>query len=587
MQEIAAAQIRAAEYVRMSTDHQKYSTANQSETNQIYAASRGMEIVRSYADAGRSGLSLDRRDALQRLIGEVQSGKADFTAILVYDVSRWGRFQDPDESAYHEYICKRAGVSVHYCAEQFENDGTPFAAIVKSIKRAMAGEYSRELSAKVFAGQSRLIKLGYRQGAAAAYGLRRLLVDQHGAAKLILALGERKSIQTDRVILVPGPSSERDIVRWIFKAFVKRKKREREIARLLNARKIAGIKGGSWAPYHIRRILTNENYIGNVLWNWQSVKLKGKLTNNSPDQWICMEGIVEAAIERSLFDAAQAILQERRPGVTEAQKLEPLRRILRRHGTLSVRLINSSANTPSASAYHRWFGGLTNAYARIGFKDGAHCRDGRPRRSLHATTRRLSNEDLLQLLKGLYGATGFLTRAMINQAKDMPSAGTYVRRFGSIEQAYELIGLPWIFPNRPPRRPHRSTVSLSDEQLLDALRVLLRRRGFLSQKIINETLRVPAVATYHRRFGSLSQAYDLIGYTASFRAARTQSETTRSLSNDQLLEKLRQLRAKHGDLNARLIDETSGIPATSTYLRRFGSLSEAYRLMRFKRKKRR
>lgn len=86
-------QARAAEYVRMSTDHQKYSTENQSEAIRQYAARRGFEIVRTYADAGKSGLRLDGRDALKRLIDDVQSGAADFTTILVYDVSRWGRFQ--------------------------------------------------------------------------------------------------------------------------------------------------------------------------------------------------------------------------------------------------------------------------------------------------------------------------------------------------------------------------------------------------------------------------------------------------------------------------------------------------------------
>ena len=32
---------------------------------------------------------------------------------------------------------------VIYCAEPFENDGTPVATIVKSVKRAIAGEYRR------------------------------------------------------------------------------------------------------------------------------------------------------------------------------------------------------------------------------------------------------------------------------------------------------------------------------------------------------------------------------------------------------------------------------------------------------------
>jgi hypothetical protein len=31
--------------------------------------------------------------------------------------SRWGRFQDADESAHYEFLCKSAGIPVHYCAE--------------------------------------------------------------------------------------------------------------------------------------------------------------------------------------------------------------------------------------------------------------------------------------------------------------------------------------------------------------------------------------------------------------------------------------------------------------------------------------
>ena len=75
----------------------------------------------------------------------------------------------------------------------------------------MAGEYSRELSVKVFAGQCRLVELGYRQGGAAGYGLRRVLIDEHGNPKGDLSRGEQKSLQTDRVVLVPGPEQEQDV----------------------------------------------------------------------------------------------------------------------------------------------------------------------------------------------------------------------------------------------------------------------------------------------------------------------------------------------------------------------------------------
>src|SRR6202012_5815462 len=164
---------RAAVYVRMSTEHQQYSTSNQMDVIREYAKRRELGIVKEYSDEGKSGLNIQGRDSLAQMIRDVQEGKAHYSSILVYDVSRWGRFQDADESAYYEYICRRAGVSVRYCAEQFENDGSPVSTIVKGVKRAMAGEYSRELSAKVFAGQCRLIELGYRQGGAAGFGLRR------------------------------------------------------------------------------------------------------------------------------------------------------------------------------------------------------------------------------------------------------------------------------------------------------------------------------------------------------------------------------------------------------------------------------
>ena len=149
--------VRVAAYVRMSTEHQQYSTSNQMDVIREYAVQRHMEIVRTYSDKGKSGLNIRGRDALGRMIGDVENQRTDFAGILVYDVSRWGRFQDADESAYYEYICRRAGIAVHYCAEQFENDGSPVSTIVKSVKRAMAGEYSRELSSKVFQGACRLI----------------------------------------------------------------------------------------------------------------------------------------------------------------------------------------------------------------------------------------------------------------------------------------------------------------------------------------------------------------------------------------------------------------------------------------------
>ncbi len=176
----SAPTFRAAQYVRMSTEHQQYSTHNQADKIREYAERRNIQIVRTYADEGKSGLSLEGRAGLKQLLADAASGNTDFNLVLVYDVSRWGRFQDVDEAAFHEYMLKKRDIHVAYVAEQFENDGSPVSTIVKGVKRAMAGEYSRELSAKVFAGQCRLIEMGFRQGGPAGFGLRRVLIDQSG-----------------------------------------------------------------------------------------------------------------------------------------------------------------------------------------------------------------------------------------------------------------------------------------------------------------------------------------------------------------------------------------------------------------------
>jgi hypothetical protein len=103
-------------------------------------------IVRSFVDGGKTGVTIKRRRGLQDLLDVVESGMANFRVVIVYDVSRWGRFPDNDESAHYEFVCKRAGISVQYCAEQFENDNSPTSNLLKALKRTMASEYSRELS---------------------------------------------------------------------------------------------------------------------------------------------------------------------------------------------------------------------------------------------------------------------------------------------------------------------------------------------------------------------------------------------------------------------------------------------------------
>jgi DNA invertase Pin-like site-specific DNA recombinase len=211
-----------AQYVRMSTELQQYSIENQKAAIQEYAEQHSFVVVKTYVDAGRTGVVLKRRTGLSNLIKDVLNGNTGYGAILVYDISRWGRFQDTDEAAHYEFLCKNAGIPVHYCAESFANDGTLPSTILKALKRTMAAEFSRELGVKVLNGQKRLAQLGFRMGALPGYGLRRMLISSDGSRKQKLNAGEYKHLTTDRIVLVHGPKKEVECVRTIYAMALRR-----------------------------------------------------------------------------------------------------------------------------------------------------------------------------------------------------------------------------------------------------------------------------------------------------------------------------------------------------------------------------
>lgn len=394
---------RAAMYMRMSTEHQKYSIENQTSAITEYATKHGIEIVTEYIDDGKTGVTIAGRGGLQRLLRDVETGKPDFNMILVLDITRWGRFQDHDENAHYEYRCRRAGVAVEYVGEQFANDGSAASNIIKSVKRVMAGEYSRELSTKVFRGQCNLIEHGFRQGGTAGYGLRRMMLDEQGKRKEIIPRGKRKSYQTDRVILVPGAAEELENVLWMYRAFVEDGMTESQIAAHLNRRGITTDFDREWTRGTVHQVLTNEKYIGNNVYNRQSFKLKVKRIKNTPDAWIRKDGAFEAIVDPSLFYTAQGIIRERNRKFSDDEMITKLKELHEKKGWLSGLIIDEADNMPSSGAYQHRFGSLIRAYQLIGYtpdRDYQYIEINRYLRELHADTVR----DTIQRIETMGGA---------------------------------------------------------------------------------------------------------------------------------------------------------------------------------------
>ena len=361
--------IPVAQYLRMSTDDQPNSIPTQIDAIQRYAATHGYEVVVTYADPGKSGLEIKNRPGLRRLLCDVVTGNCRFRAVLVYDVSRWGRFQDTDESAHYEFICRRAGIPIHYCAEQFENDDRFSNAMMKALKRTMAAEYSRELSVKIGAAHRRMAALGYCVGGQAGYGLRRMLISASGHKRL-LQIGECKNLTSDHVVLVPGPKDELKCVRTIFELAAQKQYSARAIAHELNRRQLRYCNNQPWDYERVSRILRNEKFTGSFVWGIRDGRFKRPIRRTPRSEWVIKSGAFSPIIDVDQFAVArkQTILRGSKK-MPEAFYLNQLARALPKDGDSPKTIARKARDRHN---YSRHYGNILRAYKLIGHKPSSH-----------------------------------------------------------------------------------------------------------------------------------------------------------------------------------------------------------------------
>lgn len=365
----ANALIPAAQYLRMSTDDQPNSIPFQKDAIRLYAEKHGFEVIETYEDPGRSGIEIRHRPGLRKLIQDVVGSQVRFKVILVYDVSRWGRFQDTDESAYYEFLCRRAGVPIHYCAEQFANDGTMPNVIMKDLKRLMAAEFSRELAVKVRAGQTRIAAQGFRLGGMPGYGYRRMLISSDGRRRQILRPHERKNLTSDRVILVPGPKDEIACIRTIFDLAANGRKSPRQIAEELNRRHVRFVGDKQWKKSCIFNILKNEKYLGSNVWGRSHRPFNSSWHRVPEDRWIRKADAFVPLVSSEQFERVRKLMLKRKtyPRRPDAYLLNEMKKVLAKEGKLSTRLLLKHGFDGYRSC-SRSFGSIARAYELIGYQ---------------------------------------------------------------------------------------------------------------------------------------------------------------------------------------------------------------------------
>jgi hypothetical protein len=193
-----------------------------------------------------------------------------------------------------------------------------------------------------------------------------MLVSHTGEQKGLLARGERKGLQTDRVVLVPGPPEEVEVVRWVYDQFARHGQSETEIAAALNARGLVTDLGRAWTRGTVHQLLTNEKYVGNNVYNRTSFKLKKKHVENPPEMWVRADGAYPPLVPPEDFVVARAVIAERSRRVSSEDMQAHLRRLAAAVPVVSARAIDADGAMPPAAAYRARFGGLLNALRRAG-----------------------------------------------------------------------------------------------------------------------------------------------------------------------------------------------------------------------------
>jgi len=362
---------KAVAYYRHSAqDRQENSVEIQQDQVRKFAKDNGIEIIREFADKGISGLSVDGRDGFNTMFSEyIEGDKHDFEYVLVLDVSRWGRFQDTDMSAYYSGLCAKHGKQVVFTSIGFPKDDGLLHGLHLSIERYRASFYSKELSGKVWKGQEKITSQGFWGGGMPPYGMKRLLLDEKRNPVQILEHSEHKAIHNQRVTLTPGGKHEVETVRRIFNLFVNDGVAPEQIAEELNRDRVQSPGGSAWSRSSVYGILRNEIYMGTNVWNKTSQKLKSKSHHNPADEWIRVPDAFEPLVPPEIFVLAQNIIrakeEERLRKYSDEYMLTKLKEVIGRYGMVNSRIISAQNEMASLATYRDHFSSMDMAYQKL------------------------------------------------------------------------------------------------------------------------------------------------------------------------------------------------------------------------------
>ncbi len=293
---------RAIAYLRKSKDLQEASLEQQKEKILCFAKEHSIKVIEFFAEEA-CGESVEGRPQFRRMI-ECCKSKEVFQYVLVYDVSRWGRFENPKEAVYWEVEVEKSGRRVVFISEGFkeENIGT---SITNFIKSAEASEYLKNIRRQTARGMIYYAKNGYWMGGRPPYGYSRAIVES-GRVIEVLPEGKQKNIKGQKIKLVINKEQAR-VVKTIFIMFTKQGMSVNSIVGQLNQGNYPPPRGNMWSKSSIWRILHNDAYVGTLVYNRENGhKRHGKHKYNPQDKWIVVENAHEPIVPKELWKMVKA-----------------------------------------------------------------------------------------------------------------------------------------------------------------------------------------------------------------------------------------------------------------------------------------
>lgn len=269
--------MNVAAYLRMSSDQQDKSLAEQRAEIIAYAAKHGYKIVAWYTDEAISGWKSKERRDFQKLIDDAQNGT--FKGVLCWDQERFSRF-DPMTANHFWYLLREAGVFLEtVCNGRLDWD-TLGGWLTASVSQHGKAEYCRSLAHNVTRGRRASVLAG-NWISPAPFGYK--------------TVGGKLS-----------PSEDAPIVKRIYRMRAKGMGRP-AICKALNSEGVPSPKGRTWSARQLYFLLTKQTYLGHTV---IGSKRTGKFAHLLDEERV-IENTHPAIIDADLWERVQAVNSNR------------------------------------------------------------------------------------------------------------------------------------------------------------------------------------------------------------------------------------------------------------------------------------